>query len=208
VHVLDLIDRRRIGIASGWGGSNQGMADGNGSGSGRTRPLLAAESLTAKPQKGSRISLSSVGLFAGIGGIELGLQAAGHEPRLLCEADRAASAVLSARFPGMPLHGDVRTLGSLPKGTDLVAAGFPCQDLSQAGATAGIGGSRSRLILEVFELLRKAKRARRSVPWLLLENVSFMLRLRRGRAMAVIIAALEDLGYRWACRSGGGGLTL
>ncbi len=139
--------------------------------------------------------LRVVGLFAGIGGLELGLHRAGHHTQLLCEIDPIATAVLRARFSHLPLHDDVCTLRSLPRGTDLVVAGFPCQDLSQAGKTAGIEGSRSGLVGEVFRLLRRQR-----VPWVLLENVPFMLQLSRGRAMEVIVASLEDLGYRWAYR--------
>ena len=84
-----------------------------------------------------------VGLFAGIGGIELGLQRAGHQTVLLCENDPGARAVLQARFPTTVLHDDVSTLESLPMGTDLVTAGFPCQDLSQAGRTRGTHITRS-----------------------------------------------------------------
>lgn len=135
------------------------------------------------------------GLFAGVGGIELGLRRAGHEAALLCEFDAGASAVLEHRFPGVPLHGDVRTLSSLPRQVDLLAAGFPCQDLSQAGQTKGIAGARSGLVREVFRLLEA-----RPVPWLLLENVPFMLQLGRGEALNVIISELERLGYRWAYR--------
>ena len=82
--------------------------------------------------------LLTAGLFAGIGGLELGLSRAGHETALLCEIDRAALAVLEARFPKVPRKTDVRDLKSLPAKTDLLVAGFPCQDLSQAGKTAGI----------------------------------------------------------------------
>jgi DNA (cytosine-5)-methyltransferase 1 len=114
---------------------------------------------------------------------------------LFCENDPSATAVLEARFPGILVHPDVRTLRELPAGVDLVAAGFPCQDLSQAGKTAGIGGDRSGLVGEVFRLLETQR-----VPWLLLENVPFMLQLGRGRALEVILAALERLGYRWAYR--------
>jgi DNA (cytosine-5)-methyltransferase 1 len=135
------------------------------------------------------------GLFAGVGGIELGLRRAGHEAALLCEFDAGANAVLEHRFRGVRLHGDVRTLASLPRGVDLLAAGFPCQDLSQAGQTKGIGGARSGLVREVFRLLEA-----RPVPWLLLENVPFMLQLGRGEALNVIISELERLGYRWAYR--------
>jgi DNA (cytosine-5)-methyltransferase 1 len=135
------------------------------------------------------------GLFAGVGGLERGLQRAGHETALLCENDLAATAVLNARFPKVPLHDDVRTLGSLPGHTTLLAAGFPCQDLSQAGKTIGIAGARSGLVGEVFRLIEKHR-----TPWLLLENVPFMLQLGRGEAMNVITTTLEALHYRWAYR--------
>jgi DNA (cytosine-5)-methyltransferase 1 len=142
-------------------------------------------------------ALSCVGLFAGIGGIELGLRRAGHHASLLCEIDPAARAVLSRRFPGVACHDDVTTLRRFPKGTDLVCAGFPCQDLSQAGTTKGIGGARSGLVNNVFELLGKRGA---DVAHVLLENVPFMLQLGRGRALEVIIGALEHLGYEWAYR--------
>lgn len=139
--------------------------------------------------------MKAVGLFAGIGGIELGLTAAGHETLLLCEIDPGACAVLARRFPAVPLVRDIREIGSLPRETELVAAGFPCQDISQAGMTAGIDGQRSGLIHEVFRLLRK-----RPAPWVLLENVPFMLQLNRGKAMEVIAREFETLGYSWAYR--------
>jgi DNA (cytosine-5)-methyltransferase 1 len=70
--------------------------------------------------------LSVVSLFAGIGGIELRLHAAGHETVLLCEIDDAATAVLEARFPGIPLAHDVLELDGLPP-AGLVAEGFPAK---------------------------------------------------------------------------------
>ena len=139
--------------------------------------------------------LATAGLFAGIGGIELGLSRAGHETELLCECDAGASAVLDERFPGVRRHADIRTLKQLPRGIELLTAGFPCQDLSQAGRTAGIAGSRSGLVHEVFRLLRVRK-----VPWLVIENVPFMLQLAKGEALRVILNELESLGYRWAYR--------
>src|SRR5687767_14958995 len=97
------------------------------------------------------------GLFAGIGGFERGLSSAGHEPLLLCEIDPAAQSVLRTRFPGVRLATDVRALAHLPRGTELVCAGFPCQDLSQAGPTAGLAGERSRLVFDVFRLVEKGR---------------------------------------------------
>lgn len=143
----------------------------------------------------TRAPLKVAGLFAGIGGIELGLARSGHRTELLCEIDDGALAVLNARFPSVPKHEDVTTLQRLPVGTELVTAGFPCQDLSQAGKTKGITGARSGLVGEVFRLVEQQR-----VPWLLIENVPFMLQLARGEALEVIVAALEHLGYRWAYR--------
>ncbi len=136
------------------------------------------------------------GLFAGIGGLELGLHQHGWSTELLCEIDAGAQGVLGERFPEVDLHGDVTRLKSLPAGVELVAAGFPCQDLSQAGRTVGITGTRSGLVDEVFRLVRRQRGPR----WLLLENVPFMLQLGRGAAMRHVTAALEQLGYAWAYR--------
>ncbi len=130
-----------------------------------------------------------------MGGIELGLGRAGHEALMLCEVDEAASAVLRRRFPDLSVHDDVCTLRELPAETKLIAGGFPCQDLSQAGKTKGIEGARSGLVGEVFRLVQKQR-----VPWILLENVPFMLQLSKGRALDVIVSALEHLGYAWAYR--------
>jgi DNA (cytosine-5)-methyltransferase 1 len=135
------------------------------------------------------------GLFSGIGGIERGLERAGHEATLLCEIDTAAKAVLAMRFPDVRIDSDVRDLRRLPKNVDLVTAGFPCQDLSQAGKTKGIFGSNSGLIRHVFRLLEES-----SPPWVLIENVPFLLRLQSGRGMTYLVQSLERLGYRWAYR--------
>lgn len=139
--------------------------------------------------------MNVAGLFAGIGGFELGLHRAGHRTALLCDVLPTARAVLDERFPGVVYHHDITQLRSLPSDVDLVCAGFPCQDLSQAGRTAGIEGERSGLIGEVFRLL-----SRRRVPTIVLENVPFMLQLGGGNAMRAIVDELERRGYRWAYR--------
>ena len=138
------------------------------------------------------------GLFAGIGGIELGLEQAGYRASLLVEKDEAAAAILASGFRDVERCGDVRTLRQLPAGVDLVSAGFPCQDLSQAGQTRGLAGSQSSLVNEVFRLIESR---RRRVPWVVLENVPFMLQLRSGEAIRHIVERLEDLGYAWAYRT-------
>jgi len=141
-------------------------------------------------------------LFAGIGGIELGFQRAlGHdvETAMFCEWWEPAQNVLKARFPGVEVHPDVRELKSLPSDVNLVTAGFPCTDLSQAGRTVGIGGENSGLVKHVFTALDMAKKSG-ALPTLLIENVPNMLALDKGQAMHYLISELEALGYRWAYR--------
>lgn len=135
------------------------------------------------------------GLFAGIGGFELGMARAGHRSELLCDVLPASKAVLQARFPDVEYRDDVTRLRSLPSSVDAICAGFPCQDLSQAGKTAGLGGERSGLIGEVFRLL-----SRRRVSTVVLENVPFMLQLNGGNAMRAIVDEFERRRYRWAYR--------
>ncbi len=139
--------------------------------------------------------MKSYGLFAGIGGFELGLADSGHQAIGLCEILPAAQAVLRSALPDVPIHSDITTLDRLPQNAELVCAGFPCQDLSQAGPTHGLTGSKSSLVYDVFRLLEVSR-----PPWVIIENVPFMLQLHQGSAMREITAKMETLGYRWAYR--------
>jgi len=144
--------------------------------------------------KGRQLPFRVVGLFSGIGGFELGLERAGCKTALLCEKDPVARRVLESRFPKLEVVEDVEDLRSLHD-VDMLTAGFPCQDLSQAGRRRGISGSKSSIVRRVFELLE-----RNDVPWVLIENVPFMLWLQGGSAIKYLISEFERLGYRWAYR--------
>lgn len=147
--------------------------------------------------------LHMVGLFAGIGGIESGFKAALGDrvtTDLLCEWWEPAKRVLNERFPGVEVHPDVRELVELPAATDVLAAGFPCTDLSQAGRTAGIRGEQSGLVGHVFAMLNRRKKNGLALPTLLIENVPNMLTLDKGEAMKYLVEELESLGYFWAYR--------
>jgi DNA (cytosine-5)-methyltransferase 1 len=139
-------------------------------------------------------AFTAVGLFAGIGGIELGFHAAGGRTKLLCEVWEPAQAVLRERFPSVELHDDVATLDELPS-SEVVAAGFPCTDLSQAGMTAGIHGEASGLVKHLFRLLHDAR-----PRWVVIENVRNMLVLDGGKAMDYLVSRLEAMDFRWAYR--------
>ena len=142
----------------------------------------------------SRMRVAS--LFSGIGGFELGFAASGMTPVLFCETDPHALAVLRAAWPDAAFSDDVRTLEDIPE-CDVVTAGFPCQDLSQAGKKAGIGGDQSGLVEHLFRLIRRMTFEPR---WIVVENVPYMLGLNRGHAMEQLIANFEGLGFRWGYR--------
>jgi DNA (cytosine-5)-methyltransferase 1 len=161
----------------------------------RSVHLFSMSSLSKTNGKVGDRTLGVVGLFAGIGGLELGLRRAGHRVLAMCEIEPSARRVLAKHFPGAGLLEDVRHVRSLPRGTDILVAGFPCQDLSQCGRTRGLKGRNSGLVREVFRILETRK-----VPWVLLENVPFMLNLNGGRTMRSITRRLRSLGYRWAYR--------
>lgn len=135
-------------------------------------------------------------LFAGIGGIDAGLAGAGFEaPIGLYENWEPARSVLETHFPSAPQYGDIADLASDFHEADLVVAGFPCTDISQAGRTQGLDGLASGLVRKILNLLPD-----RGPEWLLIENVPNMLHLGQGKAMAEIVAALETAGYKWAYR--------
>lgn len=134
-------------------------------------------------------------LFAGVGGIDLGLKAAGWKTVFLSESWVPARRVLGDRFASVESDDDVRQLAELPQ-TNVVTAGFPCTDLSQAGSMGGIAGENSSLVRHVFRLLESA-----DPEWVVLENVPNMLALHGGAAIREITTSLEALGYRWAYRT-------
>lgn len=137
-----------------------------------------------------------VSLFSGIGGFELAFKQIGVSTTLMCEIDSIAQKVLSTRFPNIPIADNICTLRKIPSGTNILCAGFPCQDLSSVGIKKGMSGTRSSLVKEVFRIIREQQ-----VEWVVFENVSFMLSLNGGETIRAIVDELEDLGYKWAYRS-------
>lgn len=136
----------------------------------------------------------AVGLFSGIGGLELGLARSGIRAELLCEYWEPAATVLRERFDA-EITGDICALSAIPT-VDVVTAGFPCTDLSQVGRTAGIDGSESGLVREAFRLIEQTP-----PRWVVLENVPNMLSLGGGAAMAYIARWFEQRGWNWAYRT-------
>lgn len=150
--------------------------------------------LAEQPLRRANYALPFVSLFSGIAGMDTGLVTAGGTVVELCEYWEPARRVLGLHLPGVPLAGDIREF--IPAADHrLLAAGFPCVDLSHAGKQAGIFGANSGLVSEVFRIAGVTR-----PEWLILENVPNLLRLGRGAGIKLIIDELELLGYSWAYR--------
>ena len=72
-------------------------------------------------------------LFAGIGGIDLGLEWAGFQTQWFCEQDEYCQKILAKHWPGVPCFPDVRGIDENAARVDVLAGGFPCQPVSTAG---------------------------------------------------------------------------
>lgn len=152
--------------------------------------------MSAIAKKVKETPKNMVSLFAGIGGFDLAFQSVGIQTTLVCEIDSIAQHVLKTNMPEVKVVSDVCELNEIPKGTDILCAGFPCQDISTIGGKTGLAGERSSLVSEVFRLLNKRK-----VEWVIFENVPNMLHLKNGEAIRTIVEELENLGYNWAYRT-------
>lgn len=130
-------------------------------------------------------------LFSGIGGIDLGLERAGFRTAWFCEIDPFCKRVLAKHWPGVPIYDDVRTIGAanlVP--VDLLAGGFPCQDVSLAGKRAGLGGEWSTLWGEFARLIRELR-----PRWVLVENVPGLLSVNGGQFFGTVLRDLAESGY-------------
>lgn len=134
-------------------------------------------------------------LFAGIGGMDLGLERAGMTCKWQVEIDPYCRRVLAKHWPDVPKHDDVRTFpdGDLDRWrVDLIAGGFPCQDISLAGSGTGLDGDRSGLWYEFARIVRDLRPA-----YVLVENVAAL----RFRGLDAVLSTLATLGYdaKWDC---------
>ncbi|TAJ99771.1 DNA (cytosine-5-)-methyltransferase [bacterium] len=131
-------------------------------------------------------------LFAGIGGIDLGLERAGLECRWQIETDPFCRSILEKHWPGVPKYGDITTIDAAElEPVDLIAGGYPCQPFSQAGKRAG--ESDHRHLWPHFQRILCILRPR----FALLENVPGHLSLGFGG----VLGDLAGLGYdaEWTC---------
>jgi len=140
-------------------------------------------------------------LFSGVGGFDLGLEAAGMETVFQCEWDKHATSILERHWPHIPRWGDISTLtgkhilAHAPV-IDVVAWGSPCQDLSVAGKRAGLEGSRSGLFHEGVRIIKELrKETNNEYPRISIwENVYGALNSNRGADFGVILNEMAEAG--------------
>lgn len=139
------------------------------------------------------MSLTFGSLFAGIGGLDLGLERAGMECKWQVEIDDYATRVLEKHWPNVKRWRDVKTWPQPDaEQVDLICGGFPCQDISYAGKGAGLSGERSGLFFEAMRVVSEME-----PRFVLLENVSALLT----RGMGDVLGTLASLGFdaEWHC---------
>lgn len=127
------------------------------------------------------MNLTMGSLFDGIGGFPLAAERYGIKTLWASEIEPFPMKVTERRFPGMAHKGDITKLnGKLLFPVDIICGGSPCQDLSVAGARAGLSGARSGLFMEQIRIVKEMRTAERErgrtgadirPRWLCWENV-------------------------------------
>lgn len=132
-------------------------------------------------------------LFAGIGGLELGLEWAGIGPvAWQVELDPWCRGVLARHWPAAARHADVRHVGAHNLApVEVICGGFPCQDVSLAGKGAGLDGARSGLWVEFRRIVGELQ-----PRVVVVENVPALV----SRGLDRVAADLDGLGYRVEAR--------
>jgi len=135
---------------------------------------------------------NSIELFAGAGGLAIGLEKAGFNTIALNEIDKNACATLRKNRPNWNvLEGDIRNIDFTQyKNIDFLSGGFPCQAFSYAGNKLGFEDTRGTLFFEFARAIREIK------PKVFLgENVRGLLSHDKGKTLKAIKAVIQELGY-------------
>ena len=135
-------------------------------------------------------------LFAGIGGLDLGLERAGMTCKFQVEIDPYCRAVLAKHWPDVPRWDDATTFPPGREGweVDLICGGFPCQPVSYAGRRRGTADA--RWLWPEFSRILGLLQPR----WVLVENVPGLRSVNSGAAFTQVLQDLARHGYdaEWA----------
>ena len=142
-----------------------------------------------KPNK----KYSVIELFAGAGGLALGLEKAGIKCTVLNEIDKWACETLRQNRPNWNvLEGDIKNyiFSKYKNKVDIVTGGFPCQAFSYAGKKLGLNDTRGTLFYEFARVVNEVK------PKICVgENVKGLLSHEKGKTLEGMISVLDEIGY-------------
>ncbi len=140
--------------------------------------------------------LNVLDIFSGIGGFSIGLEAVGMKTVVFCEINPFCQKILKKHWPSVPIFSDITTihkedLKALPR-IDVIAGGFPCQDISVAGKRKGITAKRSGLWQEYKRLINEIR-----PKYAIIENVANL----RSQGLIAVLQDLWEIGYdaEWHC---------
>lgn len=141
---------------------------------------------------------TDVELFAGAGGLALGLEKAGFNNQELVELDKDATATLKANRPSWNvIKGDITKIKSFKsllkdptQEIDLLSGGYPCQSFSYAGKRQGLDDTRGTLFYDYARALKELK-----PKMFLVENVRGLTTMDHGKTLQTMIDVFEDIGY-------------
>jgi DNA (cytosine-5)-methyltransferase 1 len=140
----------------------------------------------------AKTKFSVIELFAGAGGLALGLENAGLKTQLLVEIDKNAAATLRQNRPRWEvIEDDVAKVDFQGSRADILTGGFPCQAFSYAGKKLGFEDIRGTLF---FEYARAVQDIQPSI--IVAENVRGLEKHDQGRTLQTMLLILGELGYR------------
>jgi len=132
-------------------------------------------------------------LFAGAGGLAIGLEKAGIKCVALNEIDKWACQTLRENRPNWNiLEGDIKSFNfeKYRNEVDVVTGGFPCQAFSYAGKKLGLEDARGTLFYEFARVINEVK-----PPICIGENVRGLLSHEKGKTLEGMISVLDEIGY-------------
>jgi len=141
-------------------------------------------------------SYSVIELFAGAGGLAVGMEKAGLKCVALNDNDKWACKTLRKNRPNWNvLEGDIRTFdfSEYHNKVDVVTGGFPCQAFSYAGKKLGLADARGTLFYEFARVVNEV-----NPPICIGENVRGLLSHENGKTLQGMISILDELGYNIA----------
>jgi len=145
---------------------------------------------SVKPLK----SYSVIELFAGAGGLAIGLEKAGIKCVALNEIDKWACQTLRENRPNWNvLEGDVKSFDfkKYNNKVDVITGGFPCQSFSYAGKRLGLKDARGTLFYEFARVVNEVK-----PPICIGENVKGLLSHDKGKTLRGMVSILDEIGYK------------